>query len=604
MFIKKTTQKYKDTSHYTFKIVEAYRTSAGPRQRMLLNLGKQFDIPEAKWGELVQCIEDIIHGQTPLFVCPPEIESRAIKYARKIIENKGESLQALPKKEVPPADYETIDINSLESEAERSVGAEHVVYETIKKLGLDQKLTDLGFNGIQQQTAIGVIAGRLISPGSERSTHHWLQNLSAIDELLETSFGNLSLDRVYKNSDLLFKQRDAIEEYFAQKQRTLFNLEERVILYDLTNTFFEGTGKYNDKARFGRSKERRSDFPLVTLGLVIDSDGFPKRSKVFEGNISEPKTLEGVIADLRVSSSVSQKMPVIVMDAGIATESNIAMLKEQGYDYLVVSRKMQKEIPAGLEKQMVTVKEDGQTTVKAVATCQDGETIVYCHSTGKEKKEEGIRTFSEERLEKELQKVHLSLSKKHGIKQYEKVIERIGRIKEKCKRISNRYEIGISKDDSDMVTNITWQKKDRPNTSGVYALRTNKHDFKEQEAWNTYTMLTDIEDAFRCCKSELGLRPIHHQTERRVDGHIFITVIAYHILHTIRYVLRLKGIHLSWSTIRENLSSHRMVSTTFRNKDGQVIHVRKAAIPNPFHKQIYQALEISIHPGKTTKTIV
>ena len=608
MFIRKVTHinKRNKTQYHTYKIVESIRTQRGPRQRVLFNIGTDFNLPNDQWKEMAKRIEEIITGQESLFTYPNEIETLARRYARKIIgqqssvvsEKKESSLDYLP-------DYQTVDINSLENEQSRTVGAEHVVYSTIKELELDQKLLKLGFDKPHLEATIGVITAKIIDPGSERATHIWLKEISGIDELIDTDFSHLSQDKVYKVSDKLLKHKEEIEEHLSWKERHLFNLQEKIILYDLTNTFFEGSGKYNQKAHFGRSKEKRTDCPLVTLGLVLDEDGFPKKSKVFEGNVSEPKTLKDIIQDL--SSRESLLKPIIVLDAGIATNANIKWLKneENQYPYLVVSRKKKKDIPVNID--MVTVKEDDYTLVRTaiIKNAETDEIELYCHSTGKEKKAKSINSIFSQRFEQELKNAQSALSKKSGTKCYEKVIERIGRLKERFKRVAHRYEITVQKDTkTNKVIAINYHQKETENTNGIYCLRTNIKGLKEQEIWNIYHMLTDIEDAFRCMKSELGLRPIHHQKEARVDGHLFITVLAYHILHTIRFKLRAKGIPYDWVTIRTLLSTHTRITTMMKTKDGKMIHIRKSCRPELFHKEIYDALNLPHQPGKTIKSIL
>ena len=499
MFIRKVSHKdnKNNLEYYTYKLVESVRTERGPRQRTLLNLGTNFSLLEEKWKEFANRVEEIITGQTSLFDYPEEIETLAEHCARKIIRKQS---SVIPKKEDLSSDclpdYQTVDINSVENEYPRTVGAEHVVYHTIKELELDRKFVELGFNKPHLEAAIGVIAARLINPASERATHVWLKEISGIDELMDTDFTMLSQNRVYKVSDMLLKQQKAIEEHLSLKERNLFNLKEKVILYDLTNTFFEGTGKYNKKAHFGRSKEKRTDCPLVTLGLVLDAEGFVKRSNVFEGNISEGKTLKNMIRDL--SSHKFFIKPTIVLDAGIATEDNIKWLKDNQYSYLVVSRKRKKDIPANIN--MVTVKEDNNTIVKAaLVNVEDADEIqLYCHSTGKEKKGKAIKNLFQKRFEEELEKARSALLKKNGIKQYDKVVERIGRLKERFKRMSHRYKVTIEKDpDTDRAKTINWHIKDTKENEGIYVLRTNRKELKEQQIWDIYNMLTDMEDAFR-----------------------------------------------------------------------------------------------------------
>jgi len=386
----------------------------------------------------------------------------------------------------------------------------------------------------------------------------------------------------------------------------MFSLQETVILYDLTNTFFEGTMRHNHKAKFGRSKEKRTDCPLLTLGLALDGDGFSKRSRVFEGNVSEPGTLEKMLQGMMKPPLLFK--PLVVMDAGIATEANLQWLKDNQYDYLAVSRRRQKEIPEGLFERMTAVKIDHQDHEQVRAALihnEDNQEVeVWCHSIGKEKKEEGMQNLARHRFEEGLKQIASGLTKKHGTKRYDKVVERIGRLKQKYSRMTRHFEITIEKGEKDSVAALSWEwKENTGNANGVYCLRTNRQGLDEQKLWNLYNMIRDVEDAFRAMKSDLGLRPVRHHTENRADGHLFITVLAYHILHTIRYKLRQQGIHDSWSTIREKLSLHIRTTTILKKEDKKVIHVRKTSRTESYQKRIYQALGIAEVPGKTVKTV-
>lgn len=605
MFIRRVPHKNRKNhkEYYTYKLVESIRTERGPRQRDILNLGVGFDLPKDKWKDCANCIEEIISGQKSIFDYPKEITTLARRYARKIIREQAPVIAE--RQDIAP-DYATIDLNSVDDEEARTVGAEHVVYETIKKLGIDQKLKQLGLDRHQVAASLGVIAGRMIVPGSERATHCWLQNISALDELMGVDFSTLSLDRVYKVSDRLLKHKQSLEEHMRRTEGRLFALEEKIILYDLTNTFFEGTGKYNPKARYGRSKEKRSDCPLVTLGLVLDMYGFPKKSHIFEGNASEPKTLETMIGGL--SGGDSRIKPTIILDAGIASEVNIQWLKDKQYPYIVVSRKKKKQIPSDVT--MIAVKKDDNTNTVFVQAglVKDKETDeveLYCHSADKERKEESINTKFYERFEDELTKARNALHLRNGTKRYDKVVERIGRLKERFKLVSHHYNVSIEKaTETDKAKNITWSHKKTEKITGTYCLRTNRKELDEQKIWDMYTMLTDIEDAFRCMKSELGLRPIYHQKEIRCDGHIFITLLAYHVLHTIRFQLRQKGVRFCWTTIRKQLSTQARITTTMKRQDGKVIRIRKSSKAEPAHHVIYDALNLAYQPGRRVKTIL
>ena len=414
----------------TYKLVDSVRTERGPRQTTVLNLGADFKLPKEHWKELANCIEEIVTEQQTIFEYPKKIRVLAEQYARRIIRKQASVIDS--EKPNPP-DYARVDLNSINNEFPRTAGAEHVVYETIKLLEIDKKLGEFGLKPVDIAAVIGVLCGRMIVPGSERSTHYWLQHISALGELIDFDFSLVTLDRLYKASDHLLKHKEEIEAHLRKVEIEMFGLEERIILYDLTNTFFEGTGKYNPKAKYGRSKEKRSDCLLVTLGLVLDRQGFPKRSKIFEGNISEPGTLETMIKGLsdEDDSQKSLLRPTIVMDAGIASEDNVKWLRGHNYRYIVVSRKRKVEIPPDIK--MVPVKQDEKTKailVQAglVPNKETDEMELYCHSVDKEKKEESIKNKFQERFEAELLKADKALHLKNGTKRYDKVIDKVGRL--------------------------------------------------------------------------------------------------------------------------------------------------------------------------------
>ena len=221
MFIRKVPHKDKKNrkEYFTYKLVESVRTERGPRQRDVLNLGVNFNLPREQWKGLANCIEGTLTGQRPLFDYPKRIGTLARKYAREITRQQA---RAIDEAEDVPSDYQVVDVNSVDSADIRTVGAEHVVYETIRQLGLDRKLRSLGLTKMQLALALGMIAGRMIAPGSERATHQWLLNRSALDELMGIDLSNVSLDSVYRASDILLKNKETLEEHLRQTEGAAF----------------------------------------------------------------------------------------------------------------------------------------------------------------------------------------------------------------------------------------------------------------------------------------------------------------------------------------------------------------------------------------------
>jgi hypothetical protein len=240
--------------YHTYKLVDSVRTERGPRQTTVLNLGTDFDLPKEDWKQLANCIEEIITGQRSLVEHPKKIRSLAERYAKRIIDKHATVIE--PEEPELSSDYATVDLNSVDNNTSRSSGVEHVVYETAKTLEIDKKLVEFGLKSADVASVLGVVCGRMIAPGSELSTHYWLQHTSALGKLIGFDFSQITLDRLYKASDHLLKYKEEIESHLRSIENSIFSLDEKIILYDLTNTFFEDTGKYNPKARYGRSEQR------------------------------------------------------------------------------------------------------------------------------------------------------------------------------------------------------------------------------------------------------------------------------------------------------------------------------------------------------------
>jgi transposase len=648
MFIRRTKTRTTDSGeqYYSYRLVTTYRVGANVRQRTLLNLGSHFSFPREQWPELTQRIEQIVLGQQAMLPPSPEVEHEAQNIAAQLsskyagndlllsLQSGGSDSQKASDDGEPNAtaedarDLHRVDLNSLELMNSRSIGGEAVALWALQQVKLEDKFAALGFSRKQISAAIGNIIGRMVQPGSELSTHQWLQEQSALGELLDCDYSQQSLSSLYRASDQLWKHHDTIESFVYQQHCALFEVEETITLFDLTNTFFEGSGKYNANAAFGRSKEKRSDCPLVTLALVLDGSGFSRRSRIFPGNVSEATTLQQMIESLRgpidseqrqdhevvgqkekAEASSQQAMdlrtlPTIVMDAGIASQENIDWLQEQGYPYIVVSRKRHLEFD---EARAVVVREGDNGTVRVER--EDGEIELYCHSEQREVKDRAINDLISSRFEQELDYLAVGLGKPRRLKSAKKVCEKIGRLRQKYARASKDYEITTEHDEKGETTialHYKWiERENAPNAHpGVYCLRSNQATWDEEKLWRTYTMLTDLEAVFRSLKSELGMRPVYHQKTERVEGHIFITLLAYNLVHQIRLRLKARGINDNWETIRTTLSSQMRTTATLRGEKGEQIHLRKSNYPNASQQILLRALDLSWSPGKTEKTIV
>jgi len=604
MFIRRTQTRATDhgAHYFTYRLVRSERIGEKVRQRTLLNLGRHFELPQAHWPLLCQRIDEVLSGQvTGPSECAPDIEREAQRLAAQLLRREADGTG--PRAQSAPGDLQRVDVNSLELVRPRSVGVEHVGLWALEQVGLPALLAERGLSAPLRAAALGSVVARMAWPTSERATRRWLRERSALGELLGVDFETMGPMRLYRASDALMAHREAIESHLFDQAMTVFDLQPTVTLYDLTNTYFEGEARGQPKAQRGHSKEKRSDCPLLTLGLVLDASGFVRRSQVFAGNVEEDKTLAGMLEALQ-----APRAALVVMDRGVATEDRIGWLRTQGYRYLVVSRERTRQFDAEAALSIQTASNQTVHLHKVVSE-HDQEVRLYCYSEERAKKERGIVERFAQRFEKALANLSQGLSRPRTHKRLDKVWERIGRLKEQSRGIAQHYHIDVTTDErAERATAVTWTRRPVEGSMathpGVYCLRSSETDWDEETLWRTYLTLTDLEAVFRSLKSELGLRPIYHHKPIRAEGHLFITVLAYQLVQVTRLRLRAQGITESWTTLRRVLEGQQRITATFRRADGRTLHVRKATRAEPAQQTIYDALGIDPAPGGIQKTII
>ncbi len=608
MFIKRTTKKDRITgkTYSAYHLVESVRTERGPRQRIILYMGADFGLPEHEHAQLAQCISDILTNEQLLIPHAKHIQHLAQQYASQIIHRLSASKHDSEQKKNVTPEFIPVDVNSIEQSEPRSVGAEHLMLHMARQLKLPKQLEKLGLSKIEIAEALGSIIGRAVNPDSERSTYAWLSKESGLGELLDFDFGKSSLDRLYRISDELLPFKETLEQHFENVEQKFHGYANTIALYDLTNTYMEGQAKANPKARFGVSKEKRNDCRLVTLGLVMNEHGFLHRTSILPGNATEPSTLEEMIRSLSVHQTLLK--PTIILDAGIATEENLAWLRKHQYFYVVSARQSAPTLE--LEGELVPVG-DAQDFVKAAllkSSDDSEEKWLYCESEAKAAVASEMKQSFMRRFEEELQNAAAGLLKPKGRKKYAKVLERIGRLKEKHKKISGCYEVNVeASGDGKTATAITWkaiEEKLSDKLTGKYFLRSNRVDLGARELWQVYNTLRNVEDAFRFMKSSLGLRPVYHQKERRVDGHLWITVMAYHLIQHCLYQLKQQNIHYNWETVRKIIRSRIRVTTKATLENGRTLHHRSSTKAEGEQIDLYFALGTSPQILGTRKIIL
>jgi len=608
MFIRRTQTGRSSTGerYESHRLVQSERHGSKVRQSTLMNLGRHFAIPQEEWPALCLRIDELLHGVGSLF--PVTLSLEAETEAQRIVASlvaarAGTSPQSESPVDAGP-DWQTVDINSFEQLRPRSVGVEQVALWAMDQIGLEAVLTEAGLNTPQRAAAKALIIGRMAKPGSELATHHWLTHQTGLGELIDVDFGVMGLAQLYRTSDRLWANEQRIQERLFAEIRDLFGFTTTVTLYDLTNTYMEGEAAANPDAQRGHSKERRSDCPLVTLGLVLDGSGFARRAQIFPGNAVECRTLQTMLDGLDAPADA-----VVIMDRGIATAENIAWLKETGRHYLVANREQRRRSLDSDGAESLLNAQGQRIELERIVNDDGQELRLWCRSDARAAKETAIETRRADAFEAAMTALVESLLQPDTATDLESVCERVGEIKRIHGLAARHYHITVDwHSDRNQVATVRWEERalegSRKAHPGVYCLRTNLVDWDSERLWRTYTMLTDLEAVFRSLKSELGMRPIYHQLKHRVSGHLFITVLAYQLVQVIRRHLAARGIHDSWESLRQQLITQVRVTGRFNRKDGKTLHVRRATTAEPAQQRIYAALGIDPSPGGISKTVI
>src|SRR5437870_36045 len=600
MYLRKTTRTYKGKTYTNHLLVESVQTPNGPRQRTICSLGSLEPAPAEDWLALAHKLESALHGQESLPDSPPEIEQRS------------EQARNGKKRAVPSVSAITVDPDRITMEEAREAGPVHAGHQMWRQLGIEAILQGAGLSERARRLTEAMTLNRLICPRSEHAMPDWVRR-TAVGDILRESFSKLDDDALYRNLDRLHPNREYIERELAEREKTLFNLDDTVYLYDLTSTYFEGQAKANSQAKRGYSRDKRPDCKQVVVGLVLDRDGFPKAHEVFDGNMQDRSSLEQMLEALEKRTGKRPGTTVIV-DRGMAFDENLEQIRKRGLHYLVAGLQPERnqwldelENDEGWEN-IVRIPSprnpfQKKTRVEIKRQQKDGVVYILCRSDGRKDKDRAIRETQETKLIADLQKLQQRVAKGR-LKEENKIQRAIGRLQERYPRVARYYEISYDVANKNLAwKELSDKKAIAQKLDGSYVLKTDRQDLTADEIWRTYILLTRVEDAFRDIKSPLMERPIFHHLQDRTQTHIFLCVLAYHLLAAIEHRFLQAGVHTSWGTIRDQLRTHQVITIVLPDDHhGRVLTIRKATTPEPEHRQIYATLGIPAQMMQPVKT--
>ena len=606
MYIRKATRSYKNKTYTNYLLVESHLTPQGPRQKVVCSLGDLSPRPKQQWLQLARKLESSLTGQQDLFAAPSaDAELQALVTKLPSGPRPGRTSPPHPLAASVGTGEEKIAVypDRVRVEQAREAGSVHVGYQFWQRLEVDQILTRAGLSERARQLTCAATLNRLIYPASELAMPDWIRS-TAVQDILGAPFEELAEDALYRNLDRLHGCRVPIEAALAEREKNLFSLDQTVFLYDLTSTYFEGRALANPKARRGHSRDMRPDCKQVVVGLAVNRDGFPLAHEVLAGNRNDSTTVGEMLEalDRRVGLRPEQ---TVVVDRGMSGEENLEKIRGRGLHYLVAAQ--QGERADWMEEfeeheGFVEVKRERsprnpfqrKSEIEVKMLRRNDVTHVLCVSSERKEKDRAIRQTHEQRLLVDLEKLKRRVEKGKGKgTRPEEVLQSMGRLKERYPRVARYYQMNYDAQAKRFTYGLDQVKREKAEKlDGSYLLKTDRADLSAEEVWRIYILLTRAEAAFRALKSPLAERPINHQKQGRVEAHIFLCVLAYHLLVSIEKTLLDQDVHTSWATVRETLKTHQVVTVVLPTDDGMELHLRRGSTPEPAHRELYQKLGV------------
>ena len=547
MFLRSTNRKKDGKSHRYYSVVENQRVAGDKTvQRTVLYLGEINDSQQTAWRRTLEVFDEEQQQTRNLSLFPDD-------------------------REVPADTIDSLQVNlaGLELRRPRPFGNCWLASELWRQLGLTEfwrERLPAGREDVSWEKVLRLlVVNRLLEPGSEFRVHrHWFVE-SAMDELLEADFSVAGKDRLYRCLDRIVEHKQELFVHLKQKWAELFAADFEVLLYDLTSTYFEGGMEECDKAKRGYSRDSRPDCVQVVIALIVTPEGFPLAYEVMDGNTSEQKTLQPFLD--RIEKAYGQARRVWVMDRGIPTEATLKKMRERKISYLVGTPKgsINKHEKQWLELPWKQVRDSVQVKLYE----HQEELYVLARSDGRQAKEIAIRRKRLVRLLRKLRAMRRSLPGR------DQLLLRIGAAKKEAGRAFGFVTIALPAA-TETVTRTSFhfrvdkvKLRQAEQRDGHYLLRSNLTAEDPAVLWTRYIQLTNIEAAFRSLKSDLGLRPIHHRLERRVEAHIFVAFLAYCLQVTLKNSLRNQAPGLSPQAVMEKLATIQMIDVWIPTRDNR-----------------------------------
>jgi transposase len=491
-----------------------------------------------------------------------EGRARAEALARSITGHQSQCWQGQLFDDHEPAGAVAVKLDGVRLERSRSFGAVWLGWVLWRALKLDEQCEELlackrETVGWAEVIAILVI-GRLCEPSSELHVAEQWYRTTALDDLLGVAVEEIYDERLYRALDRLLPHKESLEKHLVKRLGELFDLDYDLLLYDVTSTYFEGVAD-PAIAKRGYSRDHRPDCVQVNIALVVSREGMPLGYEIFAGNTTDVTTVQQIVE--KMEDRFGKVNRVWVMDRGMVSAQNISWLNATGRRYVIGTARSE----LGRFAQQMADKTDWRQIredieVKMCRGPDGNETFLLCRSVSRSEKEKAMHERFSQHIEEGLQSLGRRIAKSKKLLDRGELERQIGRLLGKNSRAAARYSISLTEDTTTPAgVKLKWNTRQEWDdwarlSEGTYILRSNIHDWTDEQLWKTYIQLTEAEAAFRIHKSDLCIRPIWHHKQGRIKAHILICFLAYVLWKTLQQWQSRAGLGHSPRTILTEFS--------------------------------------------------
>lgn len=581
MFLKRCARKKNGKPHTYWQLVESYRTPRGPRHRVVAYLGEMDASERCGWGRLALHLDGKAAVQAQQLMLFDTVDTH---------------------NNDPVPQYVEVDLKGVRIERTQDFGDVFLALTLWRILGFDELLSKNLPAGREEVSwslmACVLTIARFVEPDSELHVEDTWYHRTALGQMLAVAAGKVNAARLYRTLDTILPLKPDIETHLKQRVGELFSPDFDLLLYDVTSTYFEGQAKANPQAKRGYSRDHRGDCKQVCIGLVATQDGFPLAYEVFSGNRADVTTVEEMVEIME--SKYGRARRLWVMDRGMVSEDNLQFLRNRGGFYLVgTPRGMLKRFEAYLLDSDWSEVQEG-IEVKLVNSPTGQETFVLCRSADRREKEKAIHKRFSERIEVGLSKLDKELRRARKKRDRAVLERRIGRLLGKNSRAAGSFKIEVVEDKTCPAgLQLRWWRIEAWRrwsslSEGCYLLRTNLNEQSPEKLWQTYMQLTDVEAVFRTGKSDLKIRPIWHQLEHRVQGHILFSFLAYALWKTLQIWMERSGLGRGVRTVIEEFARLKANDVVLKTSVGREIKLCCITQPDAAQRALLERMGLTI----------